>query len=421
MTELHLPTPPSVSNPVMGHVKPRIPVQNPVGGPSRYDAEVASLPDLPKPQLAKPFQTVMPNNGRRAVNAFGVRNEYGEIGPLQISRRALLPTDVEVDIHYCGLCHSDIHQAYNEWKSAIYPQVEGHEIVGIVLNVGPLVTEFKVGDKVAVGTMVNSCRVCKSCESGNEQYCTNGGPSWTYNSHERFPGELLPMGEMTAGGYSDMIVVNKDFVFKLPDNLTFDQMASISPLLCAGVTVFTPLMQDRVGPGRRVGVAGIGGLGHLAIKMIKALGATAVVITRSPWKMKDASRLGADYAILASDDSQMKKAQGTLDLILCTIPSPHDMCNYLNLLALGGKMWNLGVEEPHQPPNMKLLNRMNRSICASEVGGLAATRAMLQFCMDKNITADVEIVKFDKAREHFDRVRAADVRYRFVFDVKGNH
>jgi uncharacterized zinc-type alcohol dehydrogenase-like protein len=286
---------------------------------------------------------------------------------------------------------------------------------GIVSRVGSLVNEFKAGDKVAVGNLVGSCRVCKSCVEGNEQYCINGGPSWVYNGNERIPGELYPTGELTFGGYSDMIIVNKDFVIKLPDNLN---MPNATPLLCAGITVFPPLIQRQVGPGMVVGIAGVGGLGHLAIKMAKTMGATVVAITRSPWKLKDAGRLGADHALLASDDSQMRKAQGTIDLILDTIPHPHDMDPYINLLKVGGVHWILGTLEHAQPFNAKMITNMNRFICASNVGGIPSTQAMLEFCANNGIMADVELTPIENVRDCFDRVRAGDIRYRFVIDLK---
>jgi uncharacterized zinc-type alcohol dehydrogenase-like protein len=220
--------------------------------------------------------------------------------------------------------------------------------------------------------------------------------------------------------YSEKIVVHEDFIFKLPDKLPLDQMARVAPLLCAGITVFTPLFLNKVDKNTVVGVAGIGGLGHLAVKMAKSMGATVVALTRTPSKLEDCKRLGADYAVLASDDSQMKKAQGTIDLIVCTIPHPHNADPYLNLLRVNGKMWNLGVLETHQPMNMKLLTNMQRSVCASNVGGLPSTEKMLNYCLKNDVLPDIQLTTFDQVRDNFDRVRASDVRYRFVIDIKAS-
>lgn len=411
MSKFRLPTPSASESPVCGPPHPRIPPSNllPKGATSILEEVKTAL---------HPLKAPLYNDPEADVKAYGVRQEHGEIGPMKIIRRELLTADVEIDILYCGICHSDIHHAYNEWKDCMYPLVPGHEIMGKVLNVGSEVKEFKIGDNVAVGNLVDSCRKCQSCRDGDEQYCLNGGPTWVYNGHERYGRHLFPIGEVTMGGYSDKIVVNKDFVLPLPNDLTADQMARIAPLLCAGITVYTPLMLNDVGPGKIVGVAGVGGLGHLAIKMASKMGAIVVALTRTPGKMEDAERLGADYAILASDDSQMKKAQGTIDLIVCTIPHPHNADPYLNLLKKGGKMWNLGVLEHHQPMNMKLLTNMQRSVGASNVGGIASTKEMLRYCIENEIFADIELTTFEQVRDNFDRIRASNVLYRFVIDIK---
>lgn len=415
-------TPPIATSPVESPQMPRIHPGLPKNlelennKKSRYDMAVRDLPIAPVPQLPTVTNKLgITQNGRKFIRAYGIVNEGAEIGPMIISRRTLLPTDVEIDLHFCGICHSDIHHAYNEWKDSIYPQVPGHEMVGLVSNIGIAVTEFRIGDKVAIGNLVNSCRQCKSCNEGHEQYCLNGGPSWVYNGHERNLGDIYPTGELTLGGYSEMIVVNKDFVLKLPNNL---DLARATPLLCAGITVFTPLIQRQVRQGVVVGVAGVGGLGHLAIKMAKAMGATVIAITRTPWKLKDATALGADYAILASDDSQMRKAHGTIDLILDTIPHPHEIDLYINLLNIGGKHWILGNLETIQPFNAKKITNTNKAICASNVGGIPSTRAMLQFCSENNILADIELTPIENLRNCFDRIRSSDVKYRFVIDLK---
>lgn len=419
MSQFRLYTSSASVTPVTGPSAPRMvpPNLKPEGLNKLQDFEemTSSLPSLEAPSTEDP---------KAKVNAYGVKQECAEIGPMKIMRRKLLPADVEIDLHYCGICHSDIHHVYNEWKDSIYPMVPGHEMIGIVSKVGEEVKEFKPGDKVAVGNLVDSCRKCTSCKAGTEQYCLNGGPSWVYNGHERYAKHLLPVGELTMGGYSENIVVNKDFVLKLPKKLTQRQMASLTPMLCAGITVYTPLILNGVNKKDKkmvVGVAGIGGLGHLAIKMIKAMGAIAVALTRTPWKLKDASRLGADHVILASDDSQMMKAQGTIDLILCTIPHPHNADPYLNLLKVNGKMWNLGVLEHHQSMNMKLLTNMQRSVGASNVGGISSTKDMLAFCIKHDIFSDIELTTFENVRDCFDRVRACNVQYRFVIDIKQQH
>jgi len=417
MSQFRLLTPAASETPVTGPSQPRM-------VPSNLRPEGFKLEDKSEVEEAPPALKAPSTDDPKAdVNAFGVKQEHGEIGPMKIMRRELLPYDVEIELHYCGICHSDIHHVYNEWKDSMYPMVPGHEMIGIVSKIGKKVTEFKPGSKVAVGNLVDSCRECTSCKAGTQQYCLNGGPSWVYNGHERYGKHLFPVGELTMGGYSEKIVVNKDFVLKLPSKLTQKQMATLTPMLCAGITVYTPLILNGVDEKKKmvVGVAGIGGLGHLAIKMIKAMGATAVALTRTPWKLKDASRLGADYAILASDDSQMKKAQGTIDLIICTIPHPHNADPYLNLLKVNGKMWNLGVLEHHQSMNMKLLTNMQRSVGASNVGGIPHTKDMLAFCIKHKIFSDIELVTFQDVRDCFDRVRACDVQYRFVIDIKGQH
>lgn len=352
----------------------------------------------------------------RKIKGYGVKNEGGEMEVIQFTRPPLSDNDVEIELAYCGICHSDIHHAYNDWKDSIYPQIQGHEMTGIVKIVGKNVTKFKKGDRVAVGNLIESCRECHSCLDGKEQYCLNGGPSWVYNGHYRTRGQLLPTGELTLGGYSEMIRVNQDFVLHLPKIL---DMKSSTPLLCAGITVYNPLKQANVTHGMKVGVVGIGGLGHLAIKMAQAMGAEVVAITQTSWKINDSVRLGATHTIYSLDEHEMKSNQSTLDLIINTIPYPHDIDPYLNLLKVDGKLWILGVLEPFEKGfNGKLLTNMNRSICASNVGGIALTQEMLYFCAKHKIYADVEIVSINDVLKSFDRIRNSDVKYRFVIDLK---
>ena len=374
---------------------------------------------------------------RKVVHGYVIANEQGEIAPFTFTRRALLPFDVQISLKYCGICHSDIHHCYNEWRDSIYPMVTGHEMTGIVSVIGTNVTKFKPGDKVAVGNLVNSCRICEQCKIGNEQYCENGGPSWVYNGHDRnwlgfMNGrpqfETEPHGELTLGGYYDMIIVNEDFVLRIPASM---DLQTTTPLLCAGITVFNPLIQFGVGPSHNVAVAGIGGLGHLAIKMAHALGAKVTAITRTHWKLQDSERLGAQAAILSTDEAEMKRSKGSFDLIIDTIPHPHPLDPYLNLLKVNGVLWILGVLEPFPlvkgvregqltklPPfNGKLITNYNRSIKGSNVGGIPLMQQMLNFCAENDIGADIELITIDSTREAFDRVRSSKVRYRFVIDL----
>lgn len=408
-----IPTPDIANSPVEGPHHPRLPPASlGVFGSSMLKELTTPTYLEPKVPLEDPAQAQ-----RRLIPAYGVVNQESEIGPLLIPRRALRADDVEIELHYCGICHSDIHHVYNEWKDSMYPMVPGHEMTGMVRAIGRAVKNVQVGQAVAVGNLVNSCRSCESCLGGEEQYCLAGGPSWVYNGHDRYPGEIYPSGELTYGGYSSLIVVQQDFVLPLPKGLS---LPGATPLLCAGITVFTPLEQNNIGPDHVVGVAGIGGLGHLAIKMAKARGAQVVALTHTPSKLEDALRLGADSAILSSDDAQMRTAQGTMDLIIDTLPHPHAFDPYLNLLRKGGVHWLLGNLEPVPSFNGKLLTNMNRSIGASNVGGIAGTKAMLQFCADNGIEAEYELITTSDIRDAFDNVRASNVRYRYVIDLRAS-
>ena len=351
--------------------------------------------------------------GRTAVKAYGVKNENEDINPISITRRPLFPNDIQIDLKFCGICHTDIHHVYNEWKDSIYPMVPGHEMVGLVSHVGSAVKEFKVSDRVAVGNLVNSCRKCEACKQSREQYCSNGGVSYVYNGTDRYPGELLPSGERTYGGYSKMIVVDKDFVIRLPDKLKFEEA---TPLLCAGITVFSAIQQNEV-KGKTVAIAGIGGLGHLAIKFAKALGATVIAFTTTEWKIKDAKRLGADDVVFSPDQHDMKRYVGKINLIIDTIPQPHKYDPYLDLLKMDGTLWVLGTMENVPDFNAKRIIAKNTKIAGSNVGGIKETWEMLNFCAKHNIVSDVEIAKAKDIQDCFDKIRENKVKYRYVIDL----
>lgn len=327
--------------------------------------------------------------------------------PFHFERRELRANDVAIDIEYCGVCHSDLHTARSDWKGTVYPNVPGHEIVGRVSAVGQGVENFKVGDKVAVGCMVDSCQHCDQCHGGEEQYCRNG-MTGTYNSPDRITGDI------TYGGYSKHIVVREEFVLSMPDNL---DMAKAAPLLCAGITTYSPLRTWNIGPGSRVGVVGMGGLGHMAIKLAVGLGAHVTVISRTADKEKDAMELGADAFLISGDRAAMKEAAASLDLIIDTVPVKHDINPYVPLLDVDGTICLVGQVGPMgefvSPP--LLMGR--RRIAASLIGGIAETQEMLDFCGRMNILPECEMIRMDEINEAFERMEKSDVRYRFVIDM----
>ena len=329
------------------------------------------------------------------------------LAPYDFERRELRGNDVAIEITYCGVCHSDLHTARGDWGEVDYPVVPGHEIVGTVIGVGPDVTEHAVGDNVAVGCMVDSCQDCDQCDHGEEQFCRNGMTA-TYDSKDRIT------GEPTQGGYSKHIVVREEFVLAMPDGLDLSRAA---PLLCAGITTYSPLRTWNVGPGSRVGVVGMGGLGHMAIKLAVAMGAHVTVLSRSPSKEKDALELGADSVLISTDKQAMKAARGSLDLIIDTVPVKHDVNPYVPLLDVDGTLTLVGqvgpMEEFATPP--MLMGR--RRIAASLIGGIAETQEMLDFCGRMNILPECEMIKMDEINTAFDRMEKADVRYRFVIDM----
>ncbi|CAN5499901.1 NAD(P)-dependent alcohol dehydrogenase [soil metagenome] len=343
----------------------------------------------------------------KEIKAYGTEAAEAPIKPLNIQRRSVTPHDVEIDIHFCGVCHSDLHTARNEWHNSRYPVVPGHEIVGKVTRVGDHVSKFKVGDLAAVGCMVDSCRECEHCREGLEQYCEPGS-TLTYNSPDKF------LNTQTYGGYSEIIVVNENFVLRVPENL---DLAATAPLLCAGITTYSPLRHWQVGPGKKVGVVGIGGLGHMAIKLAKAMGAHVVIFTTSASKTEDAERLGADEVVLSKDKEQMKSHARSLHLIIDTVSANHDLNAYLHLLKVDGTLVLVGAPEEPLPVAAFSVIPTRRSFAGSTIGGIAETQEMLDFCAEHNITADIELIEISRINEAYERLLKGDVRYRFVIDM----
>ena len=342
------------------------------------------------------------------VKAYGASAAKAELKPLDIERRETTKDDVRIEITYCGVCHSDIHTVNDDWGNSVYPVVPGHEIIGIVTEVGTGVTNYKEGDLVGVGCMVDSCKTCDSCKENLEQYCENGA-TFTYNSKDKH------MGGHTYGGYSGSVVVNKEFVLRIPENI--DAKAA-APLLCAGITSWSPLKQWNVKKGDKVGVIGLGGLGHMGIKFAHAMGAHTVMITTSPEKSKDATDLGADEVLISKDEDQMKKHRGSFDFLLNTIPVGHDMNPYIALLKRDATMTLVGAVEPLEPMHGGGLIMGRKRIAGSMIGGIKETQEMLDFCGEHNIVSDVEVIDIQNINEAYKRVVNSDVKYRFVIDMK---
>lgn len=342
------------------------------------------------------------------VFGYAAQSATTPIAPHHFTRRETRPNDVVVKILYCGVCHSDLHQARNEWKNSAYPMVPGHEIIGRVESVGDAVTAFKTGQMVGVGCMVDSCQTCDACRKGLEQYCESY-PTLTYNDKDRH--DDLP----TFGGYSERIVVSDKFVVRVPDAL---DPKSAAPLLCAGITTYSPLRHWKVGPSSKVAVVGLGGLGHMGLKFAKAFGAEVTLFTRTPGKESEARRLGADHVVLSTDKAQMKAVAGKFDLVLDTVPSPHDLNPYIKALRLDGTLVLVGVLEPLESAleTMPLMGK-RRSIAGSGIGGIPETQEMLDFCAEKGITCDVEMIDMQTINEAYERMLRSDVRYRFVIDI----
>jgi uncharacterized zinc-type alcohol dehydrogenase-like protein len=341
------------------------------------------------------------------VKAFGTAASDADLKQINIQRRKTTTHDVEVEILYCGVCHSDLHTARNEWHGTIYPCVPGHEIVGKIVNIGSDVTRFKVGDIGAVGCLVDSCRECQYCSEGLEQYC-EAGQVQTYNSRDPY------LGTATYGGYSESIVVHEDFVLRVPKNLN---LAATAPLLCAGITTYSPLKHWNVGPGKKVGVVGIGGLGHMAVKIAKAMGAEVIVFTTSPSKIEDAKRLGADDVVLSKDEQQMARYSGKLHFVLDAVSAQHDINAYLRLLRVDGSLTLVGAPEHPLPVAPFSLIPFRRSFAGSMIGGISETQEMLDFCGKHNIVSDIEMINIQQINEAYERLLKGDVKYRFVIDM----
>ena len=327
--------------------------------------------------------------------------------PFHFERRDLGPHDVLIEILYCGICHSDIHQARDEWGGSMFPMVPGHEIVGRVARVGSAVTRFNVGELAGVGTMVDSCRVCESCKEGLEQYCAKH-PSWTYNGLEQ-DGKTP-----TYGGYSSQIVVDEHYTLKISPNLP---LANVAPLLCAGITTYSPLRHFEVGPGQRVGVVGLGGLGHMAVKLAASMGAEVTVFSTSKTKEQDARRLGAQDFVVSMDPKNLDGLAYRFDFILDAVSAPHDVNAYLNLLRRDGVVAMVGV--PAKPLQVQALSLIlkRRTLTGSGVGGIRETQEMLDYCAERHITSDVEVIPIQQVNEAYERTLKGDVRYRFVIDM----
>jgi uncharacterized zinc-type alcohol dehydrogenase-like protein len=344
------------------------------------------------------------------AKAFAAQSASSGLAPYTVPRRSPRPQDVQIEILYCGVCHSDLHQVRDEWRMVmptVYPCVPGHEIVGRVVEVGTAVKKFKEGDIAAVGCMVDSCRTCSSCRAGEEQYCEVGA-TLTYNGEDKI------LGGVTYGGYSQSIVVDQAFVLRVPKSL---DLAGTAPLLCAGITTYSPLRHWNVGKGQKVGVVGLGGLGHMGVKFAKAFGANVVLFTTSPNKTADAVRLGADEVIISRNESEMQKHAGTFDFILDTVSAEHDLNAYLQLLKLNGTMTLVGAPEKPTPLYSFSLIMKRRRLSGSAIGGIRETQEMLDFCAEKGVTADIELIKIQQINQAYERLLKSDVKYRFVIDM----
>jgi uncharacterized zinc-type alcohol dehydrogenase-like protein len=342
------------------------------------------------------------------AKAWGTNSAAEALAPMIIKRRAVQAHDVEIEIVYCGVCHSDLHTARNEWHGTVYPCVPGHEIVGRVVKTGNHVSRFKTGDLAAVGCMVDSCGECEHCKSGLEQYCLPGFTG-TYND----PDEIL--GTRTYGGYSESIVVNERFVLRVPENL---DLAATAPLLCAGITTYSPLRHWNAGPGKKVGIVGLGGLGHMAVKLARAMGAHVTVFTTSEAKRKDAQRLGAHEVVLSTNEDQMNKEEKSFDLIIDAVSASHDINALLKLLKLDGALALVGAPEHPLPVAAFNLLLPRRIFTGSAIGGIPETQEMLDFCGKHNIVSDIEMINISQINDAYERLLKGDVRYRFVIDMK---
>jgi uncharacterized zinc-type alcohol dehydrogenase-like protein len=342
------------------------------------------------------------------VRGYAALQAQAKMTPWEFERRDLGAHDVSLDVKYSGICHSDIHQVREEWGPAIFPMVPGHEIAGIVSQVGSSVTKFKVGDRIGVGVFVDSCRTCPSCSKGLQQYCIEG-MTGTYNQLER-DGKTVAMG-----GYSDKFVIDEDYAVHVPANL---DLAGVAPLMCAGITLYSPLKNWNAGPGKKVGIMGLGGLGHMGLKFSHALGAETTVFSHSPEKEADAKSMGADHFVVTKDLKNLEKLNKSYDLILNTVSADLDLEPYLQLLKLDGTLVVIGLPGKPYSINAGTLLGQRRSLAGSMIGGIAQLQEMLNFCGQKNIVSDVEVIKADYINKAYDRTVASDVKYRFVIDTK---
>jgi len=340
------------------------------------------------------------------AKSYAAASATSALAPWSFERRAVRAKDVAIDIRYCGICHSDIHLARDEWGMSLYPMVPGHEITGVVREVGPGVTKFKVGDPVGVGCLVNSCRTCSACQEGLEQYCEKG-MVLTYSARDTD-------GSITQGGYSDHIVVDEDFVLHVPGTLPLDGAA---PLLCAGITLYSPLRHWAAGPGKRVAVVGMGGLGHMGVKLAKALGAEVTVLSQTNRKRDDALKLGADHFFATAEPETFQKLRGAFDLIVNTVSAPLDWNAYVGLLRRDGSFVVVGAPPQPIPVSVMPLIFGRRSIAGSAIGGIAETQEMLDLCGRHGLVAEIETIPIQKVNEAYERVLQSDVRYRFVIDM----
>jgi uncharacterized zinc-type alcohol dehydrogenase-like protein len=340
-------------------------------------------------------------------HGYAAQDKSTPLGPFSFERRDVGPRDVQIDIQFCGVCHSDLHQVRDEWGGSIYPMVPGHEIVGRVARVGNAVKKFKAGDLAGVGCMVDSCRECAACREGEEQYCDRGQTVLTYNARDK-------SGSPTYGGYSNNIVVDETFALKVSPKLN---LAAVAPLLCAGITTYSPLRYFGVGQGQRVGVVGLGGLGHMALKFARSFGAHVTQFTTSPGKEQDAMRLGAHEVVLTRDPANLEKLAGSFNFIIDTVSAPHDLNAYLSLLRRNGHMVLVGAPDKPAPVAAFPLIMKRRSLSGSAIGGIRETQEMLDYCAQHNIVSDIELTPIQKINQAYERMVRNDVKYRFVIDM----
>jgi alcohol dehydrogenase (NADP+) len=344
------------------------------------------------------------------TKAYAAQSKTSPLAPFTVQRREPRPQDVQIEIQYCGVCHSDLHQVRGEWENAmptVYPCVPGHEIVGRVSKTGSAVKKFKEGDTAAVGCLVDSDRTCVNCRAGEEQFC-EGRATFTYNSPDKI------LGGVTHGGYTESIVVDEAFVLRVPGKLN---LAAAAPLLCAGITTYSPLRHWKIGKGQKVGIVGLGGLGHMGVKFAKAFGASVVLFTTSPNKTADAERLGADDVVISKNPAEVQKHAKTFDFILDTVSAAHDLNMYLSLLKVNGTMTLVGVPDIPAPVSAVNLIMGRRRLAGSAIGGIRETQEMLDFCAERGIVSDIEMIKIQQIEQAYERLLKSDVKYRFVIDM----